>query len=199
MEGIISKEEIDELLSLKGEVRGMGIKTHADFVLKEEGKEGLEKLEKAMEGIGRPIKFKKIKSTSHLPLGVEAIVLVVIQRLFNYDDKKFQEIGVFHTKLSLIIRLFMKYFVSFDKMKIEAPKIWRKYFTVGDLKITSLDKEKKCATFRVDDFKFHPLHCQILIGTFITIIQMMVNGKATCEETKCIYRGDDCHEFLLKW
>jgi len=199
MEKIISKEELDELLSLKGEVRGMGVKTHANFVLKEEGKEGVEKLEKAMEDLGYPIKFKEIKSTSFIPLGVEAIVLLVIQRLFNYEDKKFQEIGSFHVKTSLIIRLFMKYFVSFEKMQVEGPKIWRKYFTTGDLKIASFDKEKRFASFKLENFKFHPLHCQILIGTFIIVIQMMTNGKATCEETKCIYRGDQYHEFLLKW
>ncbi len=199
MEKIISGREFDELLNLKGEVRGMGVKTHADFVFKEEGKEGLEKLEKAMEDLGRPIKFKEIRSTSFIPLGVEAIVLLVIKRLFNYENKKFQEIGSFHVKSSLIIRLFMKYFVSFEKMQRETPKIWRKYFTIGELKITNFDKEKKCASFKLENFKFHPLHCQILIGTFVTIIQMMVNGKATCEEEKCIYRGDEHHEFLLKW
>ncbi len=199
MEQIISKEELDELTSLKGEVRGMGVKTHANFVLKEEGKEGLEKLKKAMETLGYPVKFKEMKSTSFIPLGTEAIVLLVIKRLFNYEDKKFQEIGSFHVKSSLIIRLFMKYFVSFEKMQLEAPKIWKKYFTTGELKVTSFDKERRYASFKLENFKFHPLHCQILIGTFVTIIQMMVNGKATCEEEKCIYRGDEYHEFLLKW
>ncbi|GAI52915.1 unnamed protein product, partial [marine sediment metagenome] len=31
------------------------------------------------------------------------------------------------------------------------------------------------------------------------IIQMIVGSKVTSEETKCVHRGDEYHEFLLKW
>lgn len=199
MEQIISKQEIDELMKLKGEVKGMGMKTHAEFILKEEGKEGLEKLEETMENLGHPIKFKEIRGTTFYPLGLEALVLVAMQRLFNYDDKKFQEMGRFHSKFSLIIRLFMKYFISFDRMVKESPNIWRKYFTGGELKVVEHDEEKKYAIFRVEDFRFHSLHCQIMTGILAMVVQMMVKGKAVCEETKCVFRGDEYHEFLLKW
>ncbi|GAI37757.1 unnamed protein product, partial [marine sediment metagenome] len=80
MEQIISKQEIDELMKLKGEVKGMGMKTHAEFILKEEGKQGLEKLEETMEKLGHPIKFREIRGTTFYPLGLEAIVLVAMQR-----------------------------------------------------------------------------------------------------------------------
>lgn len=199
MEPIISKNEFEELMSLKGEVKGTGIKTHGDFILKKEGEEGSKRLEDALAEVGYPIKFKDVKSTIFYPFGVEAIVLLAIKRLFNYDDEKFNEMGRFHAKSSLLIRLFMKYFVSMERIAKEGPNLWRKYFSVGDLEIIEINKKKKCAILRVKNFKFHPLHCQILKGSIPIIIQMIVGQKVEGKETKCIYRGDEYHEFLLQW
>jgi len=199
MEQVISKQEFDELMKLKGEVKGTGIKTHGKFILKEEGEEGLKKLEDTMAGLGYPIEFREVKATTLYPFGVEAVILLAIKRLFNYDDKKFQEMGRFHAKLSLIIRLFMKYFVSLERVSKEGPEMWRRYFTLGDIEIVEIDEEKRHIIFRVRNFQFHPLHCQILRGSIPTIIQMIVGSKVTSEETKCVHRGDEYHEFLLKW
>lgn len=199
MESIISKEEIENLMKIKGEVKGTGIKTHGKFILKEEGEEGLKKLEGTMAELGYPIEFRKIKATSPYPFGVEAVILIAIKKLFNYDDKKFNEMGKFHTKTSLIIRLFMKYFVSLKKVSEEGPKMWKRYFTLGNLEVVEIDEEKRHIIFRVRNFQFHPLHCQILMGSIPTIIQMVVGKEVTSQETKCIYRGDEYHEFSLKW
>jgi hypothetical protein len=199
MEQIISKEELNELMRIKGEVRGMGMRTHAEFIVKEEGEDGLKRLEDTMVELGHPIKFREIRRMNFYPLGLEAVMLVAIKRLFNYNDEKFQELGKFHAKFSLIIKIFMKYFVSFDSMARETPRIWRKYFTTGDIKVVEFSEEKKYAILRVKDFKFHPLHCQIFMGTLSIVIQMMVKNKVAYEETKCIFRGDDYHEFLMKW
>ena len=199
MEQIISKQELEELMNLKGEVKGTGIKTHGKFILKEEGEEGLKKLEDTIAEFGYPIKFREIKATTLYPFGVEAVILLAIKRLFNYDNKKFNEMGKFHAKVSLIIRLFLKHFVSLERVSEEGPKIWRRYFTIGNLEAPEINEEERYLIFRVKDFKFHPLHCQILMGSIPTIIQMIVGKKVTNQETKCVHRGDDYHEFLIKW
>jgi hypothetical protein len=198
MEQVISKDEFDELMKLKGEVRS-GIKTHGEFILKEEGEKGLKKLEDTILELGYPIKFRRIKATTFYPLGAEAIVLLAIKRLFNYDDEKFQEMGRFHAKSSLIIRLFIKYFVSLKSISKKVSDMWKRYFTVGNFEIVELDEEKKRAILKVTDFQLHPIHCQVFKGSISTLVQMIVGSKVTMEETKCIYRGDEYHEFLLKW
>jgi hypothetical protein len=197
MEEIISQQEFDKLMKIKGEIRGLGFKTEAEFVLKEEGKEGLKKLENTMKELGFP--YKKIKIMSFYPLGLLAVALVVIKRLFNYDDKKFQEMGKFESKSSLIIRLFMKYFVSLDRIAKEAPRIWREYYTVGKFKVVEHDEDKKYIILRLEEFMFHPILCQVLIGYFLSIIKMVVKSEPICEETKCLHCGDKYHEFLVKW
>ena len=197
MEQIITEEEIKEFLKLKGEIRGLGFKTEAKFVLKEEGEEGLKKLEDTMAKLGYP--YNEIKTMDFYPLGLLAVNMLVIKRLFNYDDKKFQEMGKFEAKSSLIIRLFMKYFVSLERVAKEAPKMWRKYYTIGDLKVPEVNQEKRYIIIKIENFSLHPILCQVLMGYFLTIVKMVLKGEATCEETKCVFRGDECHEFLMRW
>ena len=199
MEQIISKEEFNKLINLKGKVRGMAVKGYGDYILKEKGEKGLRKLEKTITNLGYPIKYKKIKTMGFYPLGLEGISLLAIQRLFNFDDKKIQEMGRFQAKFSIVIRLLMRYLVSIEKAAKGASKMWRSYHTSGDLKITELNKEKRYAILRIEDFRILPIHCQNLIGYFSTIVQLIVKSKVTCEEIKCPFRGDEYHEFLLKW
>jgi hypothetical protein len=145
------------------------------------------------------MKFKDIRIMNFYPFGLEALTLVLIKKLFNYNDSKFKEMGIFQAKVSFIIRLFLKYFISIDRICKEFPKISREHFSIGDFEVSELNKEKKYIVLRINNFKFHPLHCQVLKGVLLGGLQMVVKGFVTCDEIKCIYKGDDYHEFLLKW
>ncbi len=199
MEQIISKEELEKLESLKGKVRGVSLKADGGFVLKELGEDGVKKLEKAMSDLGYPIVYSKIKEMDYYPIFLKAMTLVVLQRLFNFHEKDFVEMGRYGSKVSLILRLFVKYFFSFERVMNEIPKIWRKYYTVGDLKVAEYNKERRYLIGRLYNFDFHPLECQYLKGYFPTVLRMIIRDEMTCEETKCPHKGDDYHEFLLKW
>ena len=199
MEQIISKEELYELKKFKGEVRGMSFKTTADFILKEEGKEGLKKFEETMAKCGHPISHQKIKPMKFYPLWADALKLLVIKRLFNYSNEKFIEMGIFESKTSLIIRIFVQYFISLERAIKEAPTLCKKYFTVGELKVIEFEPKKRYAIFRIENFNHHPLSCQAHKGYFPSILQMIIKTKVSGEETKCPHRGDDYHEYLLKW
>ncbi len=194
---IISKEEFDKLMALEGETRGLGFKTEAKFVLKEEGEEGLKRLKEVMSDFGYP--YEKISPMEFYPLGLLGVALLAIKRLFNYDDKKFQQMGEFEAKASLIIRLFMKYFVSLDRVAKEAPKMWRKYYTIGNLKVAELNKEKRYIIIRIENFKLHPILCEVLKGYYVSIVKMIVKTSVSCEETRCVHKGGEWHEFLIKW
>jgi len=199
MEQVISKEELNKLMNLKGEVRGMGMKGHAEFILKEEGEEGLKKMEETITNLGYPIKYKEIKLMSFYPIGLEAVTLIVIKKLFNYDDKKFQEMGKFGVKVSFLLRIFTRYFVSLEKFAKVAPGMWKKGGALGDFKIGEYNIDKRCLILRIENFSLHPLYCQVFRGYFSKGLQMIIGKETTCQETKCTFRGDEYHEFLLKW
>jgi hypothetical protein len=199
MAEVFSKEEFERLINVPGEVRGMGIKAHADFVLKKEGQEALERLEKTIADLGYPIHYNDLKAMDFYPLGLEVVTLVAIKRLFGYDDEKLQEMGGFGVKSSFLMRLFMKYFVSFERLVKEAPKMWKRGGAVGDFKVVDYDKDKRFLILRIENFKVHPIYCSIFKGYFLSALQMILKDKPTCQETKCSFSGDEYHQFLLKW
>ncbi len=198
MEEIISKEEFEKLMSIPGEIRGLGFQTEANFVREKRGKEALKKLENEMARLGHP--YSGIRTMDFYPIGLLVVALLSIKRLFNFTDEDFREMGKFEAKSSLVIRLFMKYFVSLDKVSKEASKIWRKYYSKGDLSIAEMDEEGKRVVIKLENFKLHPILCHVLMGYFLSIIKMIVRSdQITCEETKCVHKGDEYHEFIIKW
>jgi len=200
MEETISKEELNELLKIKGELRGNGPKTVGNFILKKEGEEGLKKLEEVLAKVGYLIEYSKIKTMGYYPLAFTSVPLLVAKRLFNFSDKDFQEMGKSDVKFSTIQKIFIKYYVSLKRVVKEAPKMWEKYHTSGELKIIEHDEKKKNIILRIENFKLAGLHCQYLIGYFTAVFELTTKGaKASCEETKCPGRGDEYHEFLIKW
>ncbi len=198
MEEKITKEIAQEIMKTKGEIRGMPMKGYANFILYKEGKEGLKKVEEKMASLGCSVKYSEVKTMKLYPIGLEKVALLVFKELFNYNDE-FYEMGRFVSKLPLVIRLFLKYLGSAKMIKNEVSKMWERYYTVGNLSVIKYDEDKKILIGRLENFDQCPSHCKIAVGYFSSMFQLMVKQAVVCEETKCIYRGDEYHEFLLKW
>jgi len=199
MEQIIEKEELNKLARINGEVRGIALKSHADFILQQKGQLELDRLENVLAELGYPIKFKEIKNWDFYPIGTEIVEMLAIKRLFNFEDKKFEEIGTFGSVGSFIMKLFMRYFSSMKMVAKQAPEMWKKYYTVGELKVKKLDEKERYIILTVENLFLHPIHCFHLKGFFSSVVQMVVKAKPSCEETKCVHRGDLLHEFVIKW
>jgi hypothetical protein len=200
MEEIITKETAQKLMKeLKGEVRGISFKAEEGFILREKGEKGLKLLEDKMARLGYPIKYREIKPMDFYPIGLKAIAVLAIKKVFDFSDETFEEIGAFGTKMPLIIKLFMKYLGSVKVAARAAPKMWRRYYTVGDLKTVDFNEEKRYIVLRLENFWLVTPFCLYLKGYFRHIVEMVVKSKANCEETKCPHRGDGYHEFLVKW
>jgi len=199
MQQMISREEINELMKIKGEVRGIAMKNTADFVLKKEGREGLQKLEKVMAELGYPINYNRIKSIGFYPLNLLGLTLLVTQRLFKYTYEDLHEMGRFRSRAYVFIKIFINYFFSFEKAIKKVPEMWKKYFTVGELEAIDFDKKKKRGILRLKNYCLHPVQCAVMTGIYANMIQMLVKSKVTCKETKCIHKGDKYHEFVLEW
>jgi len=197
----LTKEIAQKLLEIKGEIRGVDLKTDAEFVIKEKGKEGLKKVEEELKELGYPIEYGKIETMNFYPGGLKALSLLAIKKTLNFSDEKIMEMGVIAPKISIIIKLFIKHFFPIRKFFFqESPKIWKEHWTTGEFIPVELDEEKKFAVARVKDFNLHPVYCTYLRGYFSTFTQITVGGREIiCQETKCPFRGDEYHEYLIKW
>ena len=194
----ISKELAQQLLKIKGEARGVVFKTDREYILKEKGEEGLKKVEERLGQLGTPIRYKQMKTMDFYPIGLRALSLLVIREVFDFDDEKIRDMGLFATKVSLIIKLFVKYFLSLEKVFFEqGPKIWAKHWTIGKLVPVELDENKKYGILRVEGFNLHPIFCLYLEGYFAGIVQMVVkSSKIAATEIKC---DQNNHEYRLSW
>ena len=200
MEEIISKEKLKEIEAMEEKVTGDCLKNDLNFILKKEGKEALKKVEEAMREIGYPIEHKTIKLDELFPVAVPISLIIVIQKNFNYDDTQLEEMGKIESKISSsIIRLFMKFFISLDVAAKNAQRMWQEHYKFGKLSIPEYSRKEKYIILRVEDFKTHIFICRVLKGYFSGVVEMIVGAKVTSEETKCIYKGDEYHEFTFKW
>ena len=195
-----SKGQADAFMAFKGKIRGVGLKNYADYIIKEDGEESLKKVEEVSARVGYPIKYKTLRNMDFYPLGYQAITIEAIRQALGYTDEKFYELGNFEPKVSLIVKLFLKYFVSMDRLAREAPNMWKKYYTVGDINITELNKNQRFLIIRLENFPCHPIQChETLRGYFARMVQMVVAEEVISKETKCVFRGDPYHEYQLSW
>jgi len=201
MEKKLTEKLVQELMEFKGEIRGMDIIFDGEFVLKHNGKEGLKKVQEKLKEIGVPLEYKRLNPLSFCPGGLRVISLLAIQEALGYSDEKIEEMGKSAPKFSLIIKLFIKYFTSLRKFFFnQAPRIWKEYWTVGEFVPLELNEQEKFAIFRYQGVNLHPIYCTYLKGYFATVCQLVTGAKKVeCKETKCVFRGDQFHEFFLKW
>ncbi len=198
MQQKLTKELAEKLKKMEGEVRGVVFKTDLEFVLKEKGKEGLKKLKEKLKEIGCEIDYEKINPMGFYPLGLRIISLLAIKEVFNFNEEKIKEMGSSAPKLSLLIKLFVKFFFSIQKTAVQVPEIWKKHYTIGNLEV-EVNEEKRYVILRLKDFLGHPIFCVYLEGYFSTISQIVVNQPVTSQETKCPFKGGDFHEYLIRW
>lgn len=199
MDQKLTKEFAKKLMEIKGECRGSALKSDWEGILRKKGKEGLEKLERKMAELGFPLKFNEINPMDFYPIGFDALSSWVIREVFNFSEKELEELGAESAKFSLFLKFLIRYFFSLEKLAKEAPKIWRKHYTVGDLEVAEINEKEKYVILRLKNFALSPPNCVILRGYFSKILQMAVRSSISSQETKCVFRGDQYHEYLLKW
>lgn len=194
----LTKELAQKLMKLEGEARGVVFETDATFILREKGKEGLEKVQEELKQVGCPIEYEKIEPMDFYPVGLRILSLLAIQKVFHFSDEDIKRMGSQAPKKSLIIKLFVKYFLSLSKTGQQAPKMWEKNYTTGELSVEE-NVQERWAILRLKYFAPHPLLCPYLEGYFTTVVKMIVGDPVFSQETKCPFKGDLYHEFHFTW
>jgi len=195
----LTKKLAKELMEIKGEARGVTLKTDWDFIFQRKGIEGLEKLNAKMAEVGFPLSHKEIKTMNFYPIGMDAVSMLAIRDVFGFGEKEFIELGASAPKFSIFLKVLLRYFASPEQALKEAPKMWKKHYTIGELKVVGFDEKDKKVGIRIENFKVHPIYCCTIKGYFTRVLEMIVKSDAKCEEIKCQFRGDEYHEFLLSW
>ncbi len=195
----ISKEEIERLISLPGKLIGTGFSDDLDFLLKEEGEEGVKKVEEAMAELGHPLKYRELTGFKWYPVGYYLLSILVAKELFEWDDETIRRMGANAQKVSLITKMMMKFFVSIERVFKEATKYWNMYFTAGKMEDIEINEKERYALLILKDFPGHQVYCRYMEGAIEQIGSYTVKN-AKCREVKCYLKGEgEGHLFKVTW
>lgn len=101
---------------------------------------------------------------------------------------------------SFVVKIILRYFVSFKKTCIEAATYWGKHYSVGDFKTEEFNPKEKRVVYTLKNFKTDPALCTYLKGYFKAITELTNKSKnISIKETKCIFKNDECHRFEIRW
>lgn len=194
------KQEAKKLIKIKGNVRGEGILTDIEYLRYKKGEQGVQMLEQKLKELGHPIKFKNIQPMKWYPVGLDVLKILAMKEIFNWTDKDIFEMANFAAKVSLLIKIMVKYFLSAERSFRQSPRYWRQNYDFGELEAHEFNKEKKYMVFRIRDYKIHPIMCVICAGYFLRVAQFVLKSNiVTVKETKCMFKGADFHEYMIKW
>jgi hypothetical protein len=197
---MISKEELEKINQIEGEIIGHSLREDFEFIKMKKGKEGLEKIEKALREMGFSLKRSEIKFYQWYPWKNNILLLVLAQKIFNWDEETFREWGRFNAKISFLAKLIMRFFVSLEKLIEGAPIYWKRYFTRGELEIKEVNKKERYIILDLKDFPTHPLFCRELEGYFWQIISYVLpKENLKVKEIECPFQGGKIHKFQISW
>ncbi len=197
----ITDEEINKIINAKGEVRGVVFKTDRRFIFDKEGEEGVRRVEEELEKMKCSFSYEEeADNMSFYPIGMRIMSIIAISRAFNLDKEGIIGMGNNAPKFSLMIKLFMRYFLSPEKIFEKAGEMWQKHYTIGKLEPIEINEEKKYMRARVSEIELHPIFCDYLCGYFSSIMKMGLGEDAGGGELSCTYevKEDGCY-FILEW
>lgn len=200
MEEKLTKKEVDRLMKIPGNVKGAVILADVDYLRINGGEEAVKKLKQRMEELGVGVSLESIKPTEMYPEAISVIVVLLIKEILGLDERGVFEMGKAAVKLSFIIKLLTKYFISIKRCFEESPRYWKKHFDFGEIEPVEFNEPEHYVIVRVKGYKFHPLMCWYHKGYFLQVAQLALGKKkASIEETKCMFRGDPYHEYKITW
>ncbi len=196
---MITKAQIEKMKKLKGEARGMNLKSMFDYIYRKHGEAGVKKVEKKMAELGYPVKRSEVEPMSYHSMTKNALFVLAVKECFNMTAKDFKDMGGVMFQFNLFTKLFMKYFISLDMIFKQLQKIFRKHYTVGTIEMVEYSLKKKYAILRERGFKIDKNHLNIHLGYYTKASEMILKKPIISKVTKSVYGGDPYNEYIFRW
>ncbi|MFH0791926.1 MAG: 4-vinyl reductase [bacterium] len=194
------KEKINRLIAIPCKTRGDEILILKTIIGEKYGNEGVRRVEKYLNELGVEFSFGGLNMTIWYPEGLNVAVIIAMREIFKLSDEDIYLIGRKMPKLSFIIRVFVKYFVSTKKTFIKTAEYWNRYLDCGKMEPYEINEDKRYAIFRVTGYQFDPVMCHYHRGYLAGAAENVIKSdKIEVIETACIHRGDSYHEYRLTW
>ncbi len=196
----ISKEEVNSIMSMPGEVSGALLKRDERFVLKRGGRKKVYEVEENMSDLGHSFSYGRIKKKNFYPWGNRILSIASIASVFNMEKEKIEQMGRMSVNNSLITKIINSRLKNAEDVLNNICRNWRKNNTIGRLELKEINREEKKAIINLYNLNFHGIFCDYFCGYLAGSVEMKEKSSAVCNEERCYFNGDcDFHEFVIKW
>jgi predicted hydrocarbon binding protein len=196
-----SEKDIEYINNTKGLFSLRGIKDTLKIFEEKFSRGDVEKIIVEMKEKGYDIEEILRDDKKDVSVNYFIVFLLVAQKVLNISDDGIKEMGREGGKLSFLLRFASMLLISVDVLYKNANVGWKKYYKneAGELHGIELDKENKRTVLELRDFVGHPVHCKYIEGYMEQLIFFVTGKKTHCEETGCVFKGDNSHRFLVTW
>ncbi|MBU0630498.1 MAG: hypothetical protein KKC80_06220 [Candidatus Margulisbacteria bacterium] len=195
----LTKQMADEIMKkYQGEARGVAFLTDAEYVRKRWGAEGLAKVKEALCVLGYPIEYEKIKALAWLPLGQRVLSMSVIVDTFNMSRAEVEEMGYTAPKLSFLMKWVVKYFASVKETIEQAPLVWKKHYTSGELETMNQEGDNY-ALVKIKGLVLSDKWINYLQGFLRRVTEYSTGKPVFCELISSTESEGALYEFKLWW
>ena len=185
-------------MKLEGNARGVAFRIDHDNIIEMFGKDSVKKVEDYIKKIGIDMNYESFRNTALYPIGLRFISLIAIKDVFKLADNDIKKMGFKAPRVSFIVKLFTRAFLSVDALLTRANIIWQKHFN-GSLKVIKYNKQKKFIIAQLEGFVSHKIFCVYLGGYFESIVSLTLSSnKITVKEIICDNQKG-IHQFKLNW
>ncbi len=190
-----------ELIQKEGNVKGSQIKSILKCIEKKEGNDGFKRLKEELKKYNLSFNINNINPLDWINEGESVFIILLAKEIFNWSDEDMFEIGMEAGKISFLLGIFTRYFVSVDAVYAGAPDYWKKHFDFGKVEMVELDKEKGIMKFRVYGYDYDRSVCKFFhSGYFYSLAAISIETKnLKVEETVCIFDGGSYNEYIISW
>jgi hypothetical protein len=194
------EKTIEKLKKIEGKVRGSCSESIVKYLKRINKESYLPEIEEKLKKYGFEEKLAKIDPLKWYPIALEVALIFSAKEVLNWGEKEIRELGKNIPKMSMMIRLLMKFLISLKVLFKKAPFYWEKHFNFGKLTVPEINEKEKYLLVKIENFDLHPLYCKFLEGYFETMLLFVSKTKnIEVKEIKCPFKGNSSHEFLFNW
>lgn len=198
----LKKEEVDEMMKLKGNVRGNILRGHFNYIKELKGEEEVNMILERLKELGYPVNPAEFTTAKWYPEALSCLIILVTAEVFQWEEKDVFQMAYDSAKYSLVVRIFMRYLLNIEKVFKEVSRYWRQHFDFGEMKVIDFNEKEKFGIIRLYGYhKYHPLICIYHQGYFTKIAELAVaSKKVKVEHPKCLFSGNENYEeFKIIW
>ncbi len=195
------KEISDALMLIEGNVKGETILNNINYIQKEMGEDSLKVIASKMDELGCALEFEKINKNEWHKESYNVIINLIMRDVFNWIDEDIFNSGRGAAKISFFLKSIIQNLLSPTILMNNANKYWKRQLDFGNIIIIESNEDEKRIVFGVKDYNKSSTSCIYQAGYFAELTSYSIRNKENLqiEETKCIYAGDDYHEYTITW